>query len=295
MEIIDKLYEWLFRTLQGLDQASACRPEHSPHLMSCRITPEQMDQSSSSSSMLPPDTAGSPIAVLTYDEMELIEELKIAYQGSLEISMDKELARDSARDMGDLVNIAEISVRRVIDMAKKVKAFKALPQADQISLLKGGSIELLILRSVITFDKEKQHFLEGADREDQSAMNLEQLKKAEGGLFEDHMNFVKSLAVDLNADQTTLILLLVVSLFSPDRPNLFNKQLVWQEQERYSMLLKKYLETKYPVSWARGIYPKLLMKLTDIRNLNEEHSQVLLKVNPEGIQPLMQEVLDLRA
>ncbi len=233
---------------------------------------------------------------LSPDDHELIEELRGAYQASLEINVDREPSRDHANNMADLVNIAEVSVRRVIDMAKKVKAFKSLPQADQISLLKGGSIELLILRSVITFDKEKQHFLDPLDSEDQSAMNLDQLRKAEGtGLFDDHMKFVKSLAVDLQADQISLILLLVISLFSPDRPNLFHKQLVSEEQEKYSMLLKKFLESKLPYPTARAIYPRLLMKLTDIRNLNEEHSQVLLKVNPEGIQPLMQEVLDLRA
>lgn len=38
-------------------------------------------------------------------------------------------------------------------MTKQVAAFRALPQEDQIQLLKTGSIELLILRSVITFDK----------------------------------------------------------------------------------------------------------------------------------------------
>lgn len=121
------------------------------------------------------------------------------------------------------------------------------------------------------------------------------MRRAAGGqLFEDHMKFVRSLAVDLKADQTTLILLLVISLFSPDRLNLMNKELVSQEQENYSELLCKYLESKYPYPVAHAMYPKLLMKLTDIRNLNEEHSAVLLKVNPDAIQPLMQEVLDLR-
>ena len=236
------------------------------------------------------------VCPLSTEDTELIEELKLAYNGSLDISMDKEPSRDEAASMVDLVNIAEISVRRVIDMAKKIRSFKMLPQSDQISLLKGGSIELLILRSVITFDKEKQHFLDPCDNEEQSAMNLEQLKKAEGsGLFEDHMKFVHSLAVELQADQVTLILLLVVSLFSPDRPNLLNKDLVAAEQEKYSNLLMKYLEATYPSIYALRLFPRLLMKLTDIRNLNEEHSQVLLKVNPESIQPLMQEVLDLRA
>ena len=221
--------------------------------------------------------------------------LQAAYRGSLEVKIEKEPRRDQAKDMADLANICEVSVRRVIDMAKKVKCFKALGQVDQISLLKGGSIELLILRSVITFDKEKQQFLESGDSEETSSMSVEQLKIAENGtgLFDEHMKFVKSLLVDMRADQVTLILLLMISLFSPDRPNLVNKEEVAMQQEKYSVLLRKYLESRYPVGIARAMFPKLLMKLTDIRNLNEGHSQVLLKVNPEGIQPLMQEVFDL--
>lgn len=247
----------------------------------------------------PPEVSGSSIVLtrpLDDDDQTYITELLTAYDSSLEISVEKEPSRDDASGLADLVNIAEVSVRRVIDMAKKIKAFKSLPQLDQISLLKGGSIELLILRSVITFDKDKQHFLDPLDTEEQSAMTIEQFQRAEIGLglFDDHMNFVKSLAVNLHADKTTLILLLMISLFSPDRPHLTNKQMVSAEQERYSMILENYMESRYPYHLAHAFFPKLLMKLTDIRNLNEEHSQVLLKVNPEGIQPLMQEVLDLR-
>jgi len=71
------------------------------------------------------------------------------------------------------------------------------------------------------------------------------------------------------------------------------QDLVAAEQEKFSSLLRCYLDATYPPGAARSVFPRLLMKLTDIRNLNEEHSQVLLKVNPEGIQPLMKEVLDL--
>ncbi|XP_050398058.1 nuclear hormone receptor HR96 isoform X3 [Patella vulgata] len=226
------------------------------------------------------------------EEQLAINELLSAYQQSLEISVDNDISRNNP-SMTDLVNIAEISVRRVIDMSKKIKSFKALSQTDQISLLKGGSIELLIIRSVITFDREKQHFLDPYDN-GKYAMTAEQLKIGEGsGLFDEHMKFVKSLAMDLKADETVLILLLVISLFSPDRPCISDKTYIAKEQDKYALLLQHYLESKYPVSYVRTIYPKLLMKLTDIRNLNEEHSQVLLKVNPEGIQPLMKEVLDL--
>ncbi|KAK2166723.1 hypothetical protein LSH36_36g04031 [Paralvinella palmiformis] len=232
----------------------------------------------------------SQTQAMSAEDAEEIDDLVAAYQSSLEVTTSKDFPRDMTASVTDLVNIAELSVRRVIDMVKKVKSFKSLPQSDQIALLKGGSIELLILRSVISFDTDKQQFLDESDSESR-AMKLEHFAAGEQGtgLFEEHMKFIKSLAIDMRTDQTTLILLLVISLFSPDRCNLINKELVSEEQDRYSQLLLKYLESKYPVAVARGMYPRLLMKLTDIRNLNEEHSQVLLKVNPDGIQPLMQE------
>ncbi|KAK7110975.1 vitamin D3 receptor-like isoform X2 [Littorina saxatilis] len=238
-----------------------------------------------------------------------IREVVSAYHQSLEICVESDISRERP-SMIDVVNIAEISVRRVIDMSKKIKSFKALSQADQIGLLKGGSIELLIIRSVITFDKDKQQFLDPYDKE-KYAMTTEQFKIAtdsaaaptgEGeagemdvggmGLFEDHMRFVKSLALDLQADETVLILLLMIALYSPDRPNITDKSYIAQEQERYALLLLRYLESKHPQHVVRMLYPKLLMKLVDIRNLNEEHSQVLLRINPDGLQPLMKEVLE---
>lgn len=245
-------------------------------------------------------TSGSPtstvvpnqlLRILNEEEDYQIGEVISAYRQSLEIVVESDVSRDRA-SFTDLVNIAEISVRRVIDMAKKIKSFKALSQKDQITLLKGGSIELLIIRSVINYDTEKQQFLDPYDTES-AAMTEEQFQIAASGLFDDHMKFVRSLANDMRADETVLILLLVVSLFSPDRPGLEDKDYVLQEQDKYALLLCHYLESKHAPHLAKQFYPRLLMKLTDIRNLNEEHSQVLLKVNPDGIQPLMKEVLDM--
>ena len=281
---------------------------------------KRMSQSGvvSTSQMIP----GTRLRQLEPEEEAIINEIVAAYRQSLEIPIESKVPRDSP-NMMDLVNIAEVSVRRVVDMAKKLKGFKALSQTDQIGLLKGGSIELLILRSVISFDRENNRFLDQFDK-DTCAMSPDQLRvgiekpfhptpssgsplsgpmnpfgmtsEMIGGssdLFDEHMRFVKSLAIDLKADETSLILLLMLSLFSPDRPSVTDKSYVSQEQDKYALLLQRYLESKYPMNVVKSIYPKLLMKLTDIRNLNEEHSQVLLKLNPEGIQPLMKEVMDM--
>jgi len=80
-----------------------------------------------------------------------------------------------------------------------VSAFRALQQAEQIQLLKGGSIELLILRSVLTFDPDKQQFLDRTDSAETRAMKVDQLQTAVSGtgVFDAHMAFVHSIAVDL--------------------------------------------------------------------------------------------------
>lgn len=253
------------------------------------------------------------VVPLTDDEQLEIDDIITSYTTSLEIIANKGGQKDS---INDLVNVCEVSIRRVIDMAKKMKSFKALPQSAQICLLKGGSIELLIIRSVLTFDRERELFLEPTDNPQTSAITLDQFKTAamkpdasgisnlqridpvlQFSLVEDIMKFIKVLGLELKADETMLIFLLLISLFSPDRPNLDQQDLkdaVSREQERYSALLKRYVESKMPRSKARIYYAKLLMKLTDIRNLNEESSQVFLNMNSETIKPLMKEVLDLQ-
>lgn len=248
---------------------------------------------------------------LTETEQAMIDEIVASYNTSLDIGSQNAMAEQKS-SLNDLINVCEVSIRRVIDMAKKMKSFKALPQAAQICLLKGGSIELLIIRSVLSFDRERQLFLDQRDNPQTNAMTLDQFKSAvlspptdkvvdpmlQFSLVEDVTKFIKVLGVDLKADETMLVFLLLVSLFSPDRPHLDAKDLkdtVAREQEKYSMLLRRYVESKMPLSKARIYYAKLLMKLTDIRNLNEESSQVFLNtLNTDTIQPLMKEVLDIQ-
>ena len=189
-----------------------------------------------------------------------------------------------------------------------MSAFRSLPQAEQILLLKGGSIELLILRSVLTFDPDKQQFLDPTDLPETRAMKVDQLQSAMKadplsaapvptgtGLFDAHMAFVRSIAVDLRADETMLVLLLVISLFSPDRASDDGRAEVTRQQEHYTALLKHYLSSQLPPAAARIRFPRLLLKLTEIRSLSEESSQVLLRVNTNSIQPLMIEVLSLES
>jgi len=66
--------------------------------------------------------ASSQTTALTPDQANDIAELMRAYHASLDISMDRDPPRDRA-SLPNLVNIAELSVRRVIAMAKQVLNF----------------------------------------------------------------------------------------------------------------------------------------------------------------------------
>ncbi len=79
--------------------------------------------------------------------------------GMAGMPMPDENALAQMKNLTEMVNLCEISMRRVIAMAKRLGQFRRLSQADQMSLLKGGSIELLVLRGVLSFDREKQTFL----------------------------------------------------------------------------------------------------------------------------------------
>lgn len=54
-----------------------------------------------------------------------------------------------------MVNLTAVAIKRLIKMAKKITAFREMCQEDQVALLKGGCTEMMILRSVITYDYDR--------------------------------------------------------------------------------------------------------------------------------------------
>lgn len=54
-----------------------------------------------------------------------------------------------------VINLTAVAIRRLIKMAKKISAFKNMCQEDQVALLKGGCTEMMILRSAMTYDCDR--------------------------------------------------------------------------------------------------------------------------------------------
>ena len=73
---------------------------------------------------------------------------------AFEISFDHTMEHQpiAAPSNVQFLNMADTSVRRLVKMAKNLAHFRKLDQRDQISLLKGAIVEVLVLRSSKMFN-----------------------------------------------------------------------------------------------------------------------------------------------
>lgn len=110
-------------------------------------------------------------------------------------------------------------------------------------------------------------------------------------MFLTYSRFIKSLMCTIYGDLMILKFLIMLSLFSPDRPGIENQSVVENYQELYANAMKKYIEIRFPEE--KNMFARCIMKLTDLRNVNEIHTKMLLKMHVEDIEPLLIEIFDL--
>jgi len=196
-----------------------------------------------------------------------------------------------------VINLTDLAIKRIIKMAKQIFSFTQLCQEDQVSLLKGGCIELMILRSVINFDLEKNAWqIPGSSS--LRVLSMDVLKEATQlgvNLYEEHQRFVSSFSPVWKNNENIMLLLSAIALFSPDRVNVVHANVVKSEQDSYFYLLKRYLETQYSGCEAKQVYLQLIGKLLELHRLNESHIKLFMEVNPKQIEPLLIEIFDLNS
>ncbi|CAL8306417.1 unnamed protein product [Merluccius merluccius] len=171
------------------------------------------------------------------------------------------------------------AVREVVEFAKHIPGFNTLSQNDQVALLKAGTFEVLMVRFASMFNVKEQTvtFISGATYglEDLQAMGMGELL---GAMFD----FSHKLA-SLELSPEELGLFTAVVLVSADRSGIENVPSVEQLQENLIRALRS-LVSKLP-DHHHGDSPrftKLLLKLSDLRTLNNLHSEKLLSFRIDG-------------
>ncbi|KAL3267909.1 hypothetical protein HHI36_007047 [Cryptolaemus montrouzieri] len=156
----------------------------------------------------------------------LDEELKNSLLGQLR---DPQIKLEADPALLDVINLTAIAIRRLIKMAKKINAFKNMCQEDQVALLKGGSTEIMILRSAMNYDPKKQSWQ--IPRKKQSInLNVDVLKLAKNNAYEEHEKFFKTFDPRWRADENIILIMCAITLFTPDRPKVVHKDVIKLEQ-----------------------------------------------------------------
>ncbi|KAF4532555.1 hypothetical protein B566_EDAN008479 [Ephemera danica] len=193
----------------------------------------------------------------------------------------------------DVINLTAIAIRRLIKMAKRVSAFKNMCQEDQVALLKGGCTEMMILRSAMTYDPDNATWKIPHSQE-RLNVKVDVLKEARGNIYQEHQRFLQTFNAAWRTDESIMLLLGAITLFTPDRPHVVHQDVIKLEQNSYYYLLRRYLESKYAGCEARSVFLKLIQKMAELHKLNEDHVRVYLDVNPRDVEPLLIEIFDLK-
>ena len=160
---------------------------------------------------------------------------------------------------------------------------------------------MFLLRSAMGFDSKSRGWKFKFQNEQSESAKVKEgkldskvLNTLGSSMVVSHITFVQQLQEVTCNDRLILMLLFIVELMSPDRPNLENQNLVAKCQEQHLLWLKAYLESIVSVVEARKVYPQLLEKLHDVRLLSDESGHLASSLEISKLAPLLVEVLDLK-
>ncbi|XP_053946974.1 nuclear hormone receptor HR96 [Anastrepha ludens] len=192
-----------------------------------------------------------------------------------------------------VINLTAVAIKRLIKMAKKISVFRNMCQEDQVALLKGGCTEMMLMRSVLTYDNNRNtwklpHVSNAAH------LRAEILRAAKGNIYEEILKFVSTFDEKWRLDENIILILCAIVLFTPTRACVIHSDVIRLEQNSYYYLLRRYLESIYSGCEAKSAFIKLIQKISDIERLNQFVIGVYLNVNPSQVEPLLREIFDLK-
>ncbi|GFW37663.1 vitamin D3 receptor [Trichonephila clavipes] len=237
---------------------------------------------------------------LAPEDMRIIEFLVNAYEESYnEVPFSDHLHKSvpsPGRTRTEILDMFFTAVKQFTNFSQRLDTFSKIQQYDKEILLRTGVLELCFIRGAYVYDEKLSRWPHTGKPmyKDSPTLDSDDIKKlVSSELFEKHIEFIRSIK-DLHLDEATIMLLLVIVLMSPDRPGLENEVLVAEEQEKFYILMKKYMQWRYGEENTLVLYPKLLLRLPDLRELNDNHTDYNLRLATEEVQQIQQKLSSLK-
>ncbi|XP_036872054.1 oxysterols receptor LXR-alpha isoform X6 [Manis javanica] len=266
---------------------------------------KRQEEEQAQTTSVPPSASSPPpvLPQLSPEQLGMIEKLVAAQQQCNRRSFsdwlrvtpwpmapDPQSREARQQRFAHFTELAIISVQEIVDFAKQLPGFLQLSREDQIALLKTSAIEVMLLETARRYNpgSESITFLKDF------SYNREDFAKA--GLQVEFINpiFEFSRAMnELQLNDAEFALLIAISIFSADRPNVQDQLQVERLQHTYVEALHAYVSIHHPHD--RLMFPRMLMKLVSLRTLNSVHSEQVfaLRLQDKKLPPLLSEIWDV--
>ncbi|CAH1957640.1 unnamed protein product [Acanthoscelides obtectus] len=176
------------------------------------------------------------------------------------------------------------AIRGVVEFAKRIPGFSLLAQDDQVTLLKAGVFEVLLVRLACMFDSQTASMicLNGQVLKRDSIHNSSNARFLMDSMFDfaDRMN-----ALRLSDAEIGLFCSVVV--IAADRPGLRNTELIEKMHNKLKTALQIVVAQNH--HGQPHIMDELMKKIPDLRTLNTLHSEKLLAFKMTEQQQMMQQ------
>ncbi|XP_030634023.1 peroxisome proliferator-activated receptor delta [Chanos chanos] len=181
------------------------------------------------------------------------------------------------------------TVRELTEFAKSIPGFVDLFLNDQVTLLKYGVHEAIF--AMLPSLMNKDGLLVANGRGFVTREFLRSLRRPFNEIMEPKFEFaIKFNALEL--DDSDLALFVAAIILCGDRPGLMNIKQVEEIQDNILQALNQHLQANHPES--NYIFPKLLQKMADLRQLVTENAQLVQKIkkteSETSLHPLLQEI-----
>ncbi|XP_027007010.1 peroxisome proliferator-activated receptor alpha a isoform X2 [Tachysurus fulvidraco] len=180
------------------------------------------------------------------------------------------------------------TVTQLTEFAKAVPGFPSLDLNDQVTLLKYGVHEAFFALLASCMNKDGMLVARGSGFITREF--LKSLRKPFSDMIESKFQFAMRFNA-LELDDSDLALFVAAIICCGDRPGLGNVSHVEGIQESIIHALRLHLQTNHPDDTL--LFPKLLQKLADLRQLVTEHAQLVQDINETqdtSLHPLLQEI-----
>ncbi|XP_016390427.1 peroxisome proliferator-activated receptor alpha-like [Sinocyclocheilus rhinocerous] len=181
-----------------------------------------------------------------------------------------------------------VTVTELTEFAKAVPGFATLDLNDQVTLLKYGVYEALFALLASCMNKDGLLVARGGGFITREF--LKSLRKPFSDMMEPKFQFAMRFNA-LELDDSDLALFVAAIICCGDRPGLSDVSQIERIQESIIHALRLHLLSNHPDNAL--LFPKLLQKLADLRQLVTEHAELVQEINKTedaSLHPLLQEI-----